>query len=111
MRDYLRSRRPLFVHRRGLLFRLWLLRFWLRLDTPGREQVPGGTEIGALDLFEPLLTDGFVILAHAAPFLDKWAKRLEHTHPIFSIRIPFRSSRSLLQAITPCLSLLYPIMI
>ena len=85
---------------------LWLLWFWSRLDAPGCEQVPSGTEIGLLYLFERLVMDSIVILAHAAPFLEKWAKRSEYMHPIFDIHLPFRGSRSILQGIGSCLYLL-----
>src|SRR6266849_1393478 len=89
---------------------LWLLWFWSRLDAPGCEQVPGSTEIGSLYLFERLITDSIIILAHAAPFLEKWAKRSEHTHPILDICLPFGDSRLILQGIGSCLYLLVAIL-
>jgi hypothetical protein len=50
--------------------------------------------------------DGIVILAHAAPFLEKWAKRSEHMLPTFDIHLPLGGSRSILQGIGFCLHLL-----
>lgn len=59
-----------------------------------------------MDLVDRLLADVHVIFAHAAPFLEKWAKCSKDMHPIFGIRQPFGSSRSKQQSILSCLHLL-----
>ncbi len=90
----------------GGLFCAGLFWFWSGLDAPGCEQMPRCAEIGSLYLFEHLMMDSIVILADAAPFLEKWAKRSEHTHPILDICLPFGDSRLILQGIGSCLYLL-----
>jgi hypothetical protein len=56
---------------------------------PGCEKLIGDMEIGLEDLLQGLLANCIIVFAHAAPFLNKWAKCANRVQRIFVKHLSF----------------------